>query len=173
MPNVGPPRRMGGWQLHTLIARSISGSVWAGLDIQTGQTVAVKLFNRPPIAVAVPGTTTDHPWEFLSGLNHPGIVKILSHGCENGQHYAVMEFSTQGNLKNTLFPGQKQTIFHAVIWTRQILAALDHLHQQGYVHLDIKPENILLFPDDCVKICDFGLMRPIAAPASVPMGTPG
>ncbi|MBF0175071.1 MAG: serine/threonine protein kinase [Magnetococcales bacterium] len=168
LPDPGTALHIGGLQLRTLIKSGATGSIHAAVDTATGRMVAVKLFNHSP-ATADPGTPRYNPWEFIASLNHPNIIKIFGTGCENGQHYAIMELSSSGTLNTS----QQHPLPRAITLARQILHALDHLHAHGQIHLDIKPGNLLLFPDNRLKVSDFGLMRPLRAPATRPMGSPG
>lgn len=162
MPDLDLPSQIGGMHLHAMIRRGSTGSVYAAFDPRMGGMVAVKLFNRPPLRM-VHGAV----------FNHPHIVQILHSGCENGQHYAVMEYSSEGSLKGRLLALQNLDVDTAVFLIRQVLQALEYLHAQGILHRDIKPDNLLFFPGDRLKLSDFGLMCSMAAPPPKPRGTPG
>ncbi|MBF0604671.1 MAG: serine/threonine protein kinase [Nitrospirae bacterium] len=162
MPDLGFPSQIGGLDLHAVIRCGSTGSVHAAIDPQTGKTVVVKLLHRPPAMVV-------HDVVF----NHPNIVQIFDHGCERGQHYVVMEYAPEGSLKGRLRSLQNLDTDTALSWIRQVLLALDHLHSYGMLHRDIKPDNLLFFPDDRLKVSDLGLMCPMRGSPPAPMGTPG
>jgi serine/threonine-protein kinase len=79
------------------------GTVYRGLDAQTGQTVAVKLL-RPDVVEADPGMVERFAREgqVLRQLNHPNIVKVLDTADENGHHYIIMEYVPGGSLRDWL-----------------------------------------------------------------------
>ncbi|MBF0133184.1 MAG: serine/threonine protein kinase [Magnetococcales bacterium] len=162
MPDLGFPSQIGGLDLHAVIRCGSTGSVHAAVDPQTGKTVVVKLLHRPPAMVVQDVVFT-----------HPNIVQIFHHGCEHGQHYVVMEYASGGSLRGRLRSLRNLDTHTAIFWIRQVLLALDHLHAHGMLHRDIKPDNLLFFPDDRLKVSDFGLMCPMRVPPLVSMGTPG
>ncbi len=95
----------------------------------------------------------------ISVLSHTNIVKVYDASVSQAVKYMVMEYiegitlkeyiSRQGNLR------WKDSVFFAV----QILRALQHAHDKGIVHRDIKPQNIMLLADGTVKVTDFGIAR--------------
>ena len=95
----------------------------------------------------------------LLGLSDPHIVRIVDYGNDDNMHYIVMDYIDGQNLKyHMLTDGQMDTL-HALDYARQIAEGLDTAYNQGVVHRDIKPQNILINSKDMVKIADFGLAR--------------
>ncbi len=95
----------------------------------------------------------------LLNLSDPHIVRIVDYGNDDNMHYIVMDYIDGQNLKyHMLTDGQMDTL-HALNYTRQIAEGLDTAYNQGVVHRDIKPQNILINSKDMVKIADFGLAR--------------
>jgi len=95
----------------------------------------------------------------LLGLSDPHIVRIVDYGNDDNMHYIVMDYIDGQNLKyHMLTDGQMDTL-HALNYARQIAEGLDTAYNQGVVHRDIKPQNILINSKDMVKIADFGLAR--------------
>ncbi|MBF0107689.1 MAG: serine/threonine protein kinase [Magnetococcales bacterium] len=168
--NPTDQRLIGGFRLHVPLKQGTTGTVHAARDPNTGAWVAIKLFHpSPPVATVDP----PDPWDFLLRSPHPNIVRLLAHACDHGQRYVVMELSRDGNLKQLLPPRRFLSLPLAIVIARQVLLALDHLHGHGWLHRDLKPTNLLLFPDHHVKLADFGLMYPLHAPPPPPMGAPG
>ena len=95
----------------------------------------------------------------LLNLSDPHIVRIIDYGNDDNMHYIVMDYIDGQNLKyHMLTEGQMDTL-HALNYARQIAEGLDTAYNQGVVHRDIKPQNILINSKDMVKIADFGLAR--------------
>lgn len=89
----------------------------------------------------------------------------LLHGVETGQDslnvYFVTEFCAGGDLTGVLGRFGKLGIDHVVYYTAHIAQALNQLHSRGFMHRDVKPDNVLLTATGHVKLCDFGSIKPI------------
>ncbi len=95
----------------------------------------------------------------IAVLSHPNIVKVYDVSFGEKVQYIVMEYVDGITLKEYI---QKQHIIawnDAVFFTTQILRALQHAHDRGIVHRDIKPQNIILLPSGNIKVTDFGIAR--------------
>ena len=95
----------------------------------------------------------------IAVLSHPNIVKVYDVSFGEKVQYIVMEYVDGITLKEYI---QKQHIIawnDAVFFTTQILRALQHAHDKGIVHRDIKPQNILVSDSGTIKVTDFGIAR--------------
>lgn len=95
----------------------------------------------------------------ISLLSHPNIVKVFDVSFSEKVNYIVMEYIDGITLKEYI---QQKNILpwkDAVHFITQILRALQHAHDRGIVHRDIKPQNIMLLPDGSLKVMDFGIAR--------------
>lgn len=125
-------------------------------------------------AVAVKSVSTRHagdPWmearfqaecRVHQSLHHAGIVPVVECVAEAGRRYLVLHYVSGGTLEDRLFRGPLEAS-EAVAIAVQVLDALDHAHQQGVVHRDVKPANILL-EGDRAYLTDFGIA------AGLPLG---
>jgi serine/threonine-protein kinase len=156
--NIGK-RLDGRYEITELIGVGGMADVYKATDILEGKVVAVKIlkpefsdneefirrFRNESKAIAV--------------LSHPNIVKIFDVGFTDKLQFIVMEYIDGITLKEFIEQQGvlkwKDTI-HFII---QILRALQHAHDRGIVHRDIKPQNIMLFPDGTIKVMDFGIAR--------------
>lgn len=109
-------------------------------------------------------------------LNHPNIIYVIDVGESQDVYYYAMEFVEGRTLKQIVDeegPLPEKDILRMAI---QVTDALDHAYSYGIVHRDVKPANIMLTNDGVVKLCDFGLARPIhiqsKATKTVIAGTP-
>jgi serine/threonine protein kinase len=101
----------------------------------------------------------------LSECNPDGnIVCVLDYGSDRDTHYLVMEYVQGRDLGQVLNERGALPWQEALGIARQVAMALDHAHQQGIVHRDIKPGNIMLSADERVHVLDFGIARAKGAP---------
>lgn len=92
-------------------------------------------------------------------LSHPNVVNIYDVGQDGTVHYIVMEHIEGRTLKERIRDEGKLSIAEAVTIGEQIADALDHAHENGIVHRDIKSHNIMIGPRGRVKVADFGIAR--------------
>ncbi len=129
-----------------------SGTVFDGVDVTTGQNVAVKAIARDPRAAR----RARREIRAASELSHPNIVKLLDSADDDDYAYVVFELVPGQDLATTF---RERTLGDPAI-LRALAAvcdALGHAHERGVVHRDIKPANILLRTDGVVKLTDFGI----------------
>ncbi len=108
----------------------------------------IKRFNRESQAAA--------------GLSHPNIVSVHDVGTENNVHYIVMEFIDGITLKKYLSERAPLEWNEAIAFATQIASALHIAHRNGIIHRDIKPQNIIVTPDNVLKVTDFGIARAVS-----------
>ncbi|KNA08706.1 hypothetical protein SOVF_160260 [Spinacia oleracea] len=105
--------------------------------------------------------------EILSELNHPNIVRYLgdSLSLEKGTQFynLFLEYATKGSIADQLkVSGGRFEFSDVKRYTKSVLKGLCHIHESGFVHCDIKLQNVLLFQDGTAKIADFGLARRVS-----------
>lgn len=93
----------------------------------------------------------------MADLNHPNIVAIRDIGEEDGQQFIVMEYVNGSDLKQYIYDKAPLANEEAVAIMDGILSAMTLAHQQGLVHRDLKPQNVLLTKDGVPKVTDFGI----------------
>ena len=165
------PKRIGEYRVIEFVSRytEAQGSVYKALG-PDDTVVAIKVignsfqsYSHSLIAALIGEDDLEalkREAEILSKLDHANIVKFL-HTSEDAEYgtYLVMEWITGGNLRAMLlqYPERKvpTTVSSHII--AQILSAIEASHNAGIIHLDIKPENILLTEDGSVKLSDFGV----------------
>jgi serine/threonine protein kinase len=94
-------------------------------------------------------------------LSHPNILPIYDFGHEEGVNYIVMKYAPAGTLKERM--GEPLDPEEAARFVSQIAAALDHAHERGVLHRDVKPGNVLLDEGNWVLLADFGLAKLMAS----------
>jgi serine/threonine protein kinase len=110
-----------------------------------------------------------------SKLDHPNIIRYYGNGYFRGARYAVIEYVDGPNLKEAILRGDANVRFNQRKILTGMAAALAHVHERGFLHLDFKPENILIPKTYDPKLIDFDLAIPRPArprKASKLSGTP-
>lgn len=138
------------------LGKGAFGTVYKGLNLETGETVAIKRVELTGIpAVELKGLEKE--LELLQKLNHPNIVQYVG-AVRSEQHLNIMlEFIENGSLLTILKKFGKFPETLASVYTAQILEGLAYLHEQGVIHRDIKAANTLTTKDGEVKLADFGV----------------
>ena len=133
--------------------------VYRAIDQRTGHSVAVKLlkpeFNRDAEFVS----RFQREAEAASKMTHHNIVNLLDVGMDGENRYLIMEYVQGQTLKEVIRQKGRIAPAVAVQITIRILSALQHAHQNGIIHRDIKPQNILVHADGHIKVADFGIAR--------------
>ncbi|MEG1987261.1 MAG: Stk1 family PASTA domain-containing Ser/Thr kinase [Bacilli bacterium] len=92
-----------------------------------------------------------------SSLSHPNIVEMYDVGEDNGTYYIVMEYVDGKTLKQLVKKRGALTLSESIDIMLQLTEGIEQAHEAGIVHRDIKPQNILIKDDGCIKITDFGV----------------
>src|SRR4030081_178 len=100
-------------------------------------------------------------------LSHPHIVPLIDSGESNGALYYVSPFVPGGSLRDRLAREKRLSIDDALRIASEIGVALDYAHRNGFVHRDVKPENIL-FADDHALLADFGIAHVASSTSDQP-----
>ncbi|MBI3858322.1 MAG: serine/threonine protein kinase [Planctomycetes bacterium] len=149
---------------YRLISRIASGGfavIWTAEALFGSGRVAVKMLH--PERSKDPRSVARFEWEamLLRRFNSPRIVRGIDHGFERGSHFMIMEFIDGQSLGQALSEVGAFPVRDAVRITRQVAEALGYLHAQGYLHRDVKPDNVLLDSVGNAKLCDLGFAIPI------------
>ncbi len=125
--------------------------------------LAENVYRKTKVAIKVLPQLTDHEMPgFLNEartirLKHPHIVHVLDFGLHKHIPFIVMEYMPNGNLRQRYPKGTRLPLDVIVSYVKQIADALQYAHDEKLIHRDVKPENILLGPDDNVLLSDFGI----------------
>ncbi len=98
--------------------------------------------------------------DILGGFSHPGVIKLLSKGKgSKGAHYMVIPYHESENLRECILHKNPKLKEHSLTLIRKLADALAYVHNQGYIHMDLKPENVLIDEDLNLILIDFDLCR--------------
>ena len=143
--------------------------VYRAIDENTGHYVAVKLL-RPDLAHDADYVTRfQREAAAASKMTHHNIVNLTDVGMDGDNRFLVMEFVSGKTLKQIIQEKGRLSSRTATQITIRILSALQHAHENGIIHRDIKPQNILVNTEGHVKVADFGIAR-IANSATLTKG---
>ena len=95
--------------------------------------------------------------ETVASLSHPHIIPVYDFGQRDGTFYMVMEFLTGGDLMQWIHRGLEEEEVLQII--SDVASALHFAHEKGYVHRDVKPDNIMFREDNSAVLTDFGIAR--------------
>lgn len=134
--------------------------VYKGVDTQEKRAVAVKVLREECMSNEDLVRRFKNESKAISVLNHPNIVKVYDVNVTDKLQYIVMELIEGITLKDYMeYRKQPLSPKETVHFIAQILMALQHAHDKGIVHRDVKPHNIMLLPNGTIKVMDFGIAR--------------
>lgn len=149
----------GRYEMRELIGIGGMAYVYKAYDAADDRIVAVKILRDEFLSNEEFTRRFRNESKAIAILNHPNIVKVLDVGFGERLQYIVMEYIDGITLKEYLDQRKDIRWKEAVHFTVQILRALQHAHDKGIVHRDIKPQNIMLLSDGTIKVTDFGIAR--------------
>ncbi len=157
------PQPIPGYDTIRILGRGGMGSVMLARDQKTGRAVAIKTL-LPEFAVSDKAMRRFmREIDVAAALKHSNIVEFLDRGVNNGVVYLVTEFIDGPDAaKLADARGGRLPVPEGLTIISQALAALQHAHAQGYIHRDIKDQNILVsgsWPHITAKLTDFGLAK--------------
>lgn len=159
MENYVGKRLEGRYEIQEIVGVGGMSVVYKAYDSVDDRVVAVKILKEEFSGDADFVRRFKNESKAIAVLSHPNIVRVYDVSFGEKLQYIVMEYVDGITLKEYI---QKQKIItwnDAVFFTNQILRALQHAHDKGIVHRDIKPQNIILLPSGDIKVTDFGIAR--------------
>lgn len=133
--------------------------VFKAYDIVDEKNVAIKILKDEYLANDDFKRRFRNESKAIALLSHPSIVKVLDVNFDDNIQYIVMEYIDGITLKEYIEQQGAVKWKEAVHFTVQILRALQHAHDNGIVHRDVKPQNVMLLEDGTIKVMDFGIAR--------------
>ena len=149
----------GRYEIQELIGIGGMAVVYRAYDTIDDRTVAIKILKDEFLSNEDFIRRFKNESKAIAILSHPNIVKVFDVSFGDRMQYIVMEYIDGITLKEYIDQQHDIKWKEAVHFTVQILRALQHAHEKGIVHRDIKPQNIMLLQDGTIKVTDFGIAR--------------
>lgn len=149
----------GRYEIREIIGVGGMAIVYKAYDIIDDRIVAVKVLKDEYLANEEFRRRFKNESKAIAVLSHPNIVKVYDVSYGDRLQYIVMEHVEGITLKEYIEQQEVINQKEAVYFEMQILRALQHAHDKGVVHRDIKPQNIMLLENGTIKVTDFGIAR--------------
>lgn len=159
MENFCGKRLDGRYEIREIIGVGGMAVVYKAYDNIDDRIVAIKILKDEYLTNEEFKRRFKNESKAIAVLSHPNIVRVFNVSFGDRLQYIVMEYVDGITLKEYI---EQQGVINwkeAVHFMGQILAALQHAHDKGIVHQDIKPQNIMLLQDGTIKVTDFGIAR--------------
>ncbi len=146
-------------------------NVYKAWDEQAEKNVAIKILKEEHAQDADFLRRFELEAKAALKLSHPNIVRSIDVGEEGDLHYIVFEYVEGSTLKEIIQEDGPLTAKEAVSVAAQILDALAHAHENGIIHRDVKPQNVMITHDGVAMLTDFGIARDAASTTRTFAGT--
>jgi eukaryotic-like serine/threonine-protein kinase len=155
------PGPFGRFYLQELVNSGGMADIWLATDSRTKPYALRLLHDRFKFNFAARRRFVQG-CEILSKIgDHEGIIGYFEHGKIKGHHYLLMEYLEADNLKDLYARHDPVLLENVAQILLDMAAALEHMHNNGFMHLDFKPENVLVTPNGRIRLVDFDLAQPI------------
>ncbi len=148
-------QQLGNYRLLRLLGHGGFADIYLGEHIYLKSRAALKILRM--------SLTDEERAAFLKEaqtlmqMAHPHIVRVLDFAMENDQPFLVMDYAPNGSLRERYPAGSRVPLDSIVAYVAQVASALQYAHDQGFIHRDVKPENMLLGTHSEILLSDFGL----------------
>uniref|UniRef100_A0A803MW55 non-specific serine/threonine protein kinase n=1 Tax=Chenopodium quinoa TaxID=63459 RepID=A0A803MW55_CHEQI len=146
----------GKYEVGRLLGCGAFAKVYYARNIQTGQSVAIKVINKKKIAGTNLMSNIKREITIMARLRHPNIVRLYEVLACKTKIYFVIEFAKGGELFAKVAKGRFSEDLSRKYF-QQLISAVGYCHFRGIYHRDLKPENLLLDENGSLKVTDFGL----------------
>lgn len=161
-PNPVPALLANRYQLQQTLGSGGMAMVYKAWDTRLERPVAVKILrhdfsNDPTISERFRLEA-----KAAANLSHPNIVTVYDFGLDDGKLFIIIEYVPGTDLKTMIKHRGRFTLDETIPLMVQACAGIGYAHRAGLVHCDVKPHNMLVTPDQRLKVTDFGIARALA-----------
>src|SRR2546422_77696 len=164
-------QQLGNYRLLRLLGQGGQASVYLGEHIHLKSQAAVKV--RHTVLTDEERAVFLQEAQTLVRLTHAHIARLLDYALQDSLPFLVMEYAPHGTLRQRHPRGMRLPLDVILPYVKQVASALQYTHDQGLIHRDVKPENMLLSSHDQVLLSDFGLVmlapQQLSSQATEPM----
>jgi formylglycine-generating enzyme required for sulfatase activity/serine/threonine protein kinase len=153
------PKFLGQYELLQKLGEGGMGTVWKALHLRLKRHVAIKLLREARLRDFDARARFQREMEAVGRLDHMHLVRAHDAGELEGRHFLAMEFLDGTDLSKVVRSHGPLQIADACEVVRQAAIGLQHAHENGLVHRDVKPSNLMLTQNGTVKVLDLGLAR--------------
>jgi serine/threonine-protein kinase len=157
--DAGKPSVLGDYRLLKRLGQGGMGTVYKAHQISLDREVALKVLSKDLAARPALVQRFQREARVMARLDHPNLLRCYEVKEERGFHYLAMEYVDGGSLETWLKKRGRFSVGDALHIALACARALQHAHEQGMVHRDIKPDNVLLTSKGVVKVADLGLAK--------------
>ena len=161
----------GAYKIEREVGHGGMATVYLARDLKHDRLVALKVL-RPELAAALGGDRFPREIAIIAQLSHPHILPLHDSGQQGGYLYYVMPYVEGGSLRDRLKRDGTLPVREAVRILREVADALAYAHEQGIVHRDIKPDNVMLSGRHAL-VADFGVAKAVSAASGEKLTTMG
>jgi hypothetical protein len=170
-----PPSVSAAYVMSSMLGAGAFGTVWMATGRESGERCAIKIIERRR-QLHEDFALEPAEAEILKQVHHENIVKLIDLISTEASVYLVMELVLGGHLQTRIKEQGAYDEARAKVLLRQVVLAVQHLHERSIIHRDIKPENILFVGEDAsslqIKLTDFGLSTSKEGRLTTRCGTP-
>lgn len=159
------------YQIQEKIGEGGMGTVYRGVDLTLHRPVAIKILHPHLLSDLSIIERFCSEARTLANLNHQNLATLYNFVTYEETFCMVMEYVEGRTLAEIIQAEKKLSVDTALNYVQQILKGLNHAHQQGIIHRDVKPSNIIITSDNQVKVMDFGIARIIGSQRFTRTGT--
>jgi serine/threonine-protein kinase len=159
------------YEVEELVGHGGMSSVYKAKDSLLERHVALKILHEQYSADEDFIERFKREARSVAQLQHPNIVTVIDRGEENGRQFIVFEFIDGENLKELVVRKGRLGVREALEIALEVARGLAFAHEQGLVHRDVKPQNVLLNGDGRAKVTDFGIARSVDVDGMTQTGT--
>ena len=134
--------QLGNYRLHRLLGRGGFADIYLGEHVYLKSFAAVKVLRMS--LTDEERTAFLKEAQTLTQLTHPNIVRVLDFAVEDDQPYLVMDYAPNGSLRERHPARSRLPMDTILVYVAQVASALQFAHDKGFVHRDVKPENLSL-----------------------------
>ena len=154
------PAQLGSLKLVSQLGLGRQCQIWEALDGTTRQRVAIKVIVPEAATDPAQRKLLEHELKVAKSLAHPTVIRIDRLADDGGLPHLVMELFPHPNLKKQISEGVDALAPRLQRIVTETALALDHLHARGWIHRDVKPDNVLAASDGQVKLIDLAIAAP-------------